>query len=313
MPDTPQLGLAAVEGAKPAADDIRLWSVTSIIGVLDKPGLMFWSAEEAARAACAISKTLAARIEEDGLEAIVKWLRDARFRRPKDRLSATGLGSAFHAAAEQYALEGVRPNDDEIGQLVEQQAKGAGFTGTRAEVAVINQMLDQFDGWLQKWTPEYIATEVCVYSPTYGVAGTADGFFKLDGTPLIFDIKTSRDTFDGQGRQKTPYPEVSLQLAAYRYSEMAAVWRPRRTEVFRRRYYLLSKAEQEMAVPVPEVNGGVVVHVTPGSCEAYPVACDEEIHRSFLYVLEAARFHLETSKRVIGDPLLPPTRQEVPA
>ena len=312
MTDELKLGQTAIDGANQNDDDQVLWSVTTIIGVLDKPALLYWAAAEAAKAAIASANTLKARVEEEGEEAVVKWLRDAMYRKPKDRLSATGLGSAFHAAAEAYALTGVRPDDDELGQYVQQEG-AKGFSGTAGEVQVLNQMLDQFDGWLQRATPEYVATEVCVMSPTYGIAGTADGFFNLDGVPLIFDLKTSRDQFDARGKQKGPYPESALQLAAYRFAELAAVWRPRRTEKFRRRYYLASKEEIDLAVPVPPVDGGVVIHVTPGSCEAYPVRCDEEVYQSFLFVLEAARWQLETSKSVIGDPLVFADRQAASA
>lgn len=100
-------------------------------------------------------------------------------------------------------------------------------------------------------------------------------------------------------------------LAAYRYAEMAAVWRPRRMEQFRRRYYLLGEAEKAMAVPVPEVDAGLVIHITPEHCDAYPVDCDQSVHRAFLFVLEAARWQFQTSKTVIGLPLQPVAKEEV--
>lgn len=305
MSDTLALGQPAEDVKTPNDEDQRFWSVTTVIGALDKPALMYWAAEEAAKAALASMRSLPARVEEEGEEAVIKWLRDARFRRPKDRLSATALGTAFHKATEEYALTGIRPDADHLGEIVNQLGR-RGFDGTAAEVAVLNQMLDQFDGWLQRATPEYMATEVCVMSPTYGVAGTADGFFRLDGVPLIFDIKTSREQFDSRGDQKTPYPEVALQLAAYRHAEIAAVWRPRRFERFRRRYYLASPEEIAMGVPVPEVEGGVCIHVTPGSCEAYAIRCGADVHRAFLYVLEAARWQFDESKTAVGDPLVFP-------
>lgn len=310
MTETRALGLEPIEGAKPQTDDLRCWSVTTIIGCLEKPALLYWAAEEAAKAAVSAAKSLPIRIEEDGEAEVVKWLRDARFRRPKDRLSSTALGTVAHAACESYALTGNRPDDEQLAFMVNGQAD-KGFTGTKSEVAVLSQMLNQFEDWLARFTPSYQATEVAVYTPTYAVAGTADGFFTIDGTRFIFDIKTSRETVDSQGKPRTPYPEAALQMAAYRYAEMAAVWRPRRTEIWRRRYYLLSQEELAMAVPVPEVDAGCVLHLTPGSCEAYTVRCDEEVYRSFLFVLEAARWQMGLSKEAIGPPLLPPTRWEM--
>jgi hypothetical protein len=81
------------------------------------------------------------------------------------------------------------------------------------------------------------------------------------------------------------------------------VWRPRRFEKFRRRYYLLSAAERELAVPVPEVDTGLVIQLSPESCESYPIRCDGEVHTAFLYVLEAFRWMNETSKTVMSDAL----------
>lgn len=304
-------GLKPDDAAKQTPEDLVLWSVTTIIGVLEKPALLYWTAEEAAKAAVASHRSLGQRIEEEGEEAVVKWLRDARFRRPADRLSNADLGTVCHAACEEYALTGNRPDESRLEFLVRQLAP-RGFTGTKAEVAVLVKMLNQFDGWLQRFTPSYQATEVAVYSPTFGYAGTTDAFLTIDGVRFIGDYKSSREPFDSKGQPKTPYPEqVGLQLAAYRYAEMAAVWRPRRTEKFRRRYYLLGPSEQAVAQHVPEVDTGLVIHITPEACESYPIRCDEDIHRAFLFALEVFRWVNQTSKEVMGFPLEGPTKWEM--
>jgi len=300
--DELRFGLPAIDSAKTGRDDLTLWSVTTIIGTLDKPALIYWSAKQTALAAIQIAGSLPTRIEEDGEAETVKWLAAARYRTPPDLLRAADLGTVCHTACEEYALTGQRPDDTRLGTLIEQTA-GANFTGTTAETAVLNRMLDQFDRWLQRFTPSYQATEVAVYSPRYGYAGTCDNFLTIDNTRFITDYKTSREPYDSRGKPKTPYPEVALQLAAYRYAELAAVWRPRRTEKYRRRYYLLSPPEQEMSQPVPEVDAGLCVHITPEACEAYPVRCDREVHRAFLYTLECFRWVQETAKTAIGPPL----------
>jgi hypothetical protein len=301
---TAELGQTPEDVKTQDPGDLRLWSVTTIIGVLDKPALLYWCAEEAAKAAIASLGSLRQRIEEEGDEAVIKWLRDARFRRPKDRLSNASLGTCAHHACETYALTGTRPDNQKLADIIHAEA-GPAFTGIPQETAVLNKMLDQFDGWLARFQPTYDATEVVVYNPTYGYAGTADAFLHIDNIPLIIDYKTSRDGYDNKGNPKTPYPEASLQLAAYRYAEFAAVWRPRRIEQFRRRYYLLGDAERDQAVPVPQVDAGAVIHITPDHCELFPVRCDHTIHEAFLYVQEAARWHLETSRDVIGLPMIP--------
>lgn len=305
------LGLEPIDGAPADSDDLILWSVTTIIGTLDKPALLYWSAEQTALAAIHNRKTWTAMLEDDNAActhsnanecAAVKWLRDARFRRPKDKLSAAELGTAFHKAVETWTLHDRRPSADDLGELV--TSIGSKSVDVAGEAAVVEAMLVQFDRWAKVARPSYDATEVVVYSPTYGYAGCADAFLTLGGQRLITDYKSSRETYDARGDLRSPYSEVGLQLAAYRWSEHAAVWRPRRHERMRRRYYLLSPEERDMAVPVPEVDGGICIHVTPGSCEAYPVRCDEQIHQSFLFIQEAARWSFETSKNVIGKALV---------
>jgi ATP-dependent exoDNAse (exonuclease V) beta subunit len=299
----PGLGQPAEDVKREDPGDLVLWSVTTIIGVLEKPALLYWAAEMAADAAIDNEATWKGMLEDRGREETVKWLRDARFRRPKNRLSSADLGTVFHSAAQEYALSGRRPSTDEIKALV--QAKGGSkFSGIQAEADVIGQFLDRFDGWLQRFTPSYQATEVTVYHPDYGYAGTCDGFLTIDGTRFIIDYKTTREPLDSRGNPRTPYPEqVALQLALYRWAKFAAVWRPRRTEKYRRRYYLLSPLEREMAQPVPEVDSGLVIHVTPEACEAFPMRCDEEVHRAALNTQEAFRWVNHTSKAAMAPPL----------
>lgn len=295
------LGQDPVDVPKAAGDDLTLWSVTTIIGVIDKQALLYWAAEMTAEAAIDNQATWRGMLSDRGRAEAVKWLRDARFRRPKTKLSATELGTTVHALAEEYALTGTRPGPDHIADLITGCGPGA---NVESETRLITRMLDQFDAWLQKFTPSYQATEVCTYSPTFGWAGTADAFMTIDGFRTITDYKSSREALDSQGKPRTPYPEqVGLQLAAYRHGEFAAVWRPRRMEKFRRRYYLLSESERAMAVPVPEVDGGLVIQITPEACDAYPIRCDDEVYRAFLYTLEVFRWVNETARTAMRPPL----------
>jgi len=296
------LGQEPIQVDKADDDDLVMWSVTTINNVLDRPALLYWSAEQAAEAAIDSENTWKAMLADRGRGEAVKWLRDARFRRPKTKLSAMDLGSATHQVCEEYALTGARPGRDRIAYIV--RGYGDDTTNVTGEAGVVTTFLDQFDGWLQRFTPTYRATEVCVYSPTFGYAGQCDGFMSIDGAELIVDYKTSRDALDSRGKPRTPYPEqVGLQLAAYRWAEFAAVWRPRRVEQFRRRYYLLGQAERALAEPVPKVDGGICIQITPESCEAYPIRCDQEAHRAFLYTLEAFRWVNETSRTAMGPAL----------
>lgn len=263
-------------------DDIALRSVTTIIDVLDKPALQWWAAEETAKAAVRKQKTWQGMIEDSGEEAAIDWLRKARFDRDKSARTARELGSAVHAVLEEYALTGVRPevgDDDEV-----------------------RAYLDRFDEWCQRNSPSYQAAELTVFSPGYGYAGTCDAFLTLDGVRLITDYKSTRNDRDRSGKPTSPYPEVALQLAAYRYAEFAAVWRARRYEKGNARTYLLNAAEQAMAISVPEVDGAAVIHITPNRCEAYAVRADRIVYDAFLFTLEVARWKA-MENTAIGDVL----------
>lgn len=287
-----QLGQRAIEDAPVEAGDQQFWSVTTIIGALDRPALMYWAAEQSALATLHSEATWRGMLADDDPAcehldadscAVIKWLRDARFRRPKGVRSATELGTLVHEACEAYALSGTRPEVD----------------------AEVEPFLDQFDAWLQRFGPSYQATEVAVYHPELGYAGTADAFLTIDGVRYIGDYKTTRKALDARGNPTAPYPEqVGLQLAAYRHAQYAAVWRPRRIEKFRRRYYLLSEAERAVAAPVPTVDTGLVIHITPGACEAYPIVCDAPVFEAYLAVQDAARWAYQTSRNVMGLPLI---------
>lgn len=298
----------AVEDVKNVdAADIRHWSVTTIIGVLDKPALVYWAANEAAACAVADVDTWKAIEQSSGTDEAQRYITAARFRGAKGKLPAAPLGTTVHAACEEFVLNGTRPDVAKLTELVNANGGMKLNNDERAgEVALVGKMLDQFAGWLDRFQPVYQASEVTVFHPDYAYAGTCDGFFTIDGVRCIFDIKTTREPRDKQGNVKGPYPEVALQLAAYRYAQLAAVWRPRRVMEMRRRYYVLSLAERDMAVPVPEVDAGGVVHITPEHCEFYPVRCDEEVFTRFLHVIECARWKFEMENAVIGAPLTAP-------
>lgn len=271
-------------------DDARLWSVTTILKSFgDSEGLIQWTANTTAQAAVTKLKTLNVMAEEDPDEA-VRWLKEQRFATAKGARSATKLGTDAHAAFEHLVVTGQRPPMGE--QLVEGKMD-----------AEITPYVDSFERWLDKFQPEYLAAELTLYNEQYGYAGTADGFAVVDGLPVIIDYKTSKDSFDGRGKRKRPWTDVALQLAAYRACPKAAVWRARKFEQWSRRYYLLNADERELAVDAPTVDGGICIHVTPEHCDVYPVECGPQVFEAFLFAMEAARWSLETSKTVLGEPL----------
>ena len=266
---------------KPGASDRRFCSVTTVIDTLSKPGLLYWAAEQAALQAVAVAGSLAERIDNEGQDVVVKWLRDARFRTPEGQLSAADLGTAVHDACEKYAITGIRPEVN----------------------PEVRPFLDRFDEKVQIWQPKYEVTEAAVYSLTHGYAGTLDAIATINGQRLLLDYKSSRKSVDSDGKPSRPYPTVALQLAAYRYADFMATWPARRYEQYRRRYYLLSTDEAKLGAPMPQVDGAWAIHITPEHCDAYPVQCDASVFDYFCHIVEAFRWTDGLSKSVLGKPL----------
>lgn len=313
-------GGGAVDVDRPDPEDLRLWSVTSILREIDRgEGLMVWACRQAV--ACALDERdyVAHLYEWEGRQAAIDYCVGARFRAKADQLTDADLGTAFHQLAEQYAITGSRPGSDDAAAAVAALGPSLSADAVAAETDVLCRMLDRYDAWLELFQPTWEAAEFVVYSPTYGYAGTCDGVLVIpeqadaDRLRVINDFKTTRRSHTGgkHPKPKRPYPETVLQLAAYRYAEFAAGWAPRRWSYYSRRYYLLSAGERAVAVPVPEVDGAVCILVTPDWCEAFPMRADRAAFDAFLYVLEVARWTRQTSYGAVGDPLIAPAAKEM--
>ena len=155
-----------------SSDDLQLYSVTTIIGVLHKQALLYWSAEQAAEAALDYEELWKAMLTTQGRAETVTWLRDAFNRLPKTRLSAANLGTATHKVCQQYGMSGVKPDQEFIAGMVRRYALKRDGTTTvdiPAEAEVVTQMLDQFDRWAQRFQPVYQAVEMTVFNPRMGM------------------------------------------------------------------------------------------------------------------------------------------------
>jgi hypothetical protein len=244
----------------------RYRSVTSIIsGGLPKPALIGWAKKVTAEYAVANLKSLEVLVADDPAGA-VDWLKGAAYR---DRDRKGNIGTAVHAAAEAYVLEAPYPAWPE-------------------DVA---PYMRGFLQWLEDFRPTFLAVEAPVLSRTQRYAGTMDGIVDVSlpsvsrrlGLPIdrplrvLFDIKTGSGIF----------PEVGLQLAAYRFGEV---------------YIRLPDASEE---PLPEVDICAAIHLKPDGYAFVPVRADEEIWKSFLFVREVYRFQDALAASIVGREIRP--------
>jgi hypothetical protein len=72
-PPAPTLPLLGEEPklVRPDTDDLRLWSVTTLIGALDKPALVYWAALETAKAAVDKVAVWSSILDSDGRDEAI--------------------------------------------------------------------------------------------------------------------------------------------------------------------------------------------------------------------------------------------------
>jgi hypothetical protein len=226
------------------------WSVTTILQVAPKPALINWAKKFTAEYAVDHFDAFKALVEDDPMAA-VDWLKGAAWR---DRDRKAELGSFVHAAAEAYVL----------GQPFPKWPKN------------VEPPMRQFIAFLDDCQPVFEQTELSVYSKTWNYAGTLDGIATLDGRVLVGDWKTGADL----------YPEVALQLAAYRHAEFIG-------------------APDGDELPMPKTDGAFALHLPRDGSDyvLLDVRADDEVFQTFLYMVEVFKWQEQQSKSVLLGPL----------
>ncbi len=241
-------------------------SVTSILsGGVPKPALTYWAAKRVAETAARETDWL----DLDEVEAIA-WLKEAPWREASD---AADLGSMVHSYVEAANL------GKELHWPLE-----------------VESHMRLFDRWVRDHHVEWEAAEMPVYNRTLTYAGTLDGICTVDGDRYILDVKTGKGV----------YPEVALQMAAYAHAEFCVPIRnhpgarqvtPRRG----RRWYEWHGPETDEH-PIPDVVGGLVVHLRPDALRVIPVDVGDAAWLAFRAA--CAVDHFQTmGKELLGDPI----------
>ena len=159
-------------------------SVTSVIGLLDKPQLVKWKVTEAIKGAVQLGAP------EDG-ESVENFARRASNLSHGQVTGAAELGSKVHAVLEEAMVNPNHPIPDDMRAYVEPVlawVKAKGIVTTESEIVLVN--------------------------PEHGFAGRVDILFTWgDKTGLgILDFKTKKTK---EGQKVTAYDEQTMQLAAY--------------------------------------------------------------------------------------------------
>lgn len=156
---------------------------TSVLGILAKPALIFWSANMAAdyfKSQITPGKAL----DEMEIDAIWQQAKKAHTQKKND--SAT-LGTFVHKFIEQY-IKGENPSLPSNSDI-----RGA---------------VERFFSWVEQHHVEFLSSEQAVFSKQYKYAGTADFMCKIDGKLWLGDIKTSAGIYDEYWMQTSSYLEA---------------------------------------------------------------------------------------------------------
>jgi len=244
------------------------WSVTTIINNgIPKPYLTGWAKKVTAEAAARDLDLLPQIHEREGDGGVIAWLKGAADR-ARDRAGV--MGNDVHKAAEAWVLEKPAPD------------------WTEEQAPYMKGLLK----WFEDYKPTFVAAEVPVFSDSERYAGTLDGILELDrdDARLMWQVEEKRPVrliVDYKTSAKGPYPETGLQLAAYRFAD---TW--------------LGLPDGSEA-PMPEIDGGAVLHVRPRKTVLIPYRCDRAVFQFFLYAREMFRFNEEVSDGIMYAPFGP--------
>lgn len=249
-------------------DGHSLPSVTTVKGILDKPGLVRWASN------CSADSVVN---DWEKLLGMTPTERSAHVRDASERAKnkAAERGTRVHKVAERILL-GETVDD------VPSEIRGMAESVTRL-----------FDAW----DMEPVITESPVAHSEWLYAGTLDAVVRCPrlGNVLI-DYKTKDD-----GR--LPYPDVSLQLAGYRFADTRLREVPQRGP---RGGKLPSIWEQ---APMVDVDRCAVIAVTHDAAQLVPMRADAAIFDVFLHLLEVHETWIRRTDgyRWKNDPAYDPT------
>jgi hypothetical protein len=192
----------------------------------------------------------------------LRWLKGAADR---SRDAAAATGTEVHEKAEDLALTHAREATRLTLEGVDVEPWPEALSGYERS----------FRQWIEDFHPIILATEATVINRTQAYAGTLDTVVKIDLGPrgmsnVIIDYKSGNRI----------YPEVALQLAALARGEFIA--------------HPLGRIE----LPMPRIDHGAVLHLTPNGYDFKLVRIDQAIFEAFQFAREVYRFRKETASTV---------------
>ena len=180
-------------------DILGLWgewqvkpSVTTLLGVLDKPALVQWAANMAVDF---IQENLKVGEALDEI-TIGDLCSNARSAHRKYTKKACDVGTLVHQRLAEFLESG------EVRSPVNEQAKSGFDAGIE---------------WLQKHNAKALVVEGRAYSREFGFTATTDFIGEVDGINAVLDFKTSKDLYENYYWQIAAYAQARYEMAGEWY------------------------------------------------------------------------------------------------
>lgn len=173
-------------------DGVPLVGVTTVLGVLNKPALIQWAADESLKYLNDHCSVITRSIGDTGLFVTVEDIKQARTAHAKKRDAGADAGKDVHLYIETIIKSCIAENN--------------GFIPPNPPPS-LNEQVDFFIKWGIDNNVQFTASEKKMYSKKLGLAGTADFVCIIDGKKFVGDIKTFNRIYD-----MSPF----LQTAGYR-------------------------------------------------------------------------------------------------
>lgn len=142
--------------------------MTTVLKVVNKPGLNYWITNNAVKAALAKRGQMESTARKEAKDSPKRVLSDAIQR-----------GIRVHKFAEQYVTENPGEPSDGYEEAVE--------------------------AFFMDYRPKPLLTEATVYNPLYSYAGTADLIARINGETWLIDYKTSKKMYPEMSLQVSAY------------------------------------------------------------------------------------------------------------
>ena len=233
-------------------------SITTCIGIYDKPALLPWATGQVANVAEKYIKELADMDTDTREEAIRDWLTA----RPGDRYGRTNINVELRQAAE-YIRNQAADQGTTVHSYCEQIAAG-GNPEIPEHLTGYTTGYRQFLTDYQPVTFEYL--ETTVGSTTRGYAGTTDAIAVIGGKRYVIDLKTNKNA--------DVYPTTGMQLAAAANAD-----------------FIINPDGSRF--PVPHIEGGLGVGLAPDGrykVFQYDVTFGGINHEGFLATVKGFRW-----------------------